>query len=494
MDPSFGEEFGLQVLDSLNANISVLNRAAVIVAVNSAWDRFARENGAPELAEHSVGLNYVQFAREAKGPWSEEAPEAAEGILAVLEGSSDGFSLEYPCHSPRQQRWFVMHVSPLDGSRAGAVVVHTDITARRKAEEAMRLSESRLRVIVQNMPVMLNAFNESSVLVFWNRECERVTGFRADDVIGNPRALEMLYPAPDRRRQVAEMFGPRPGSFRHRQIDLVCKNGQTRTISWSSLAEQFPIPGWHSWAVGVDVTAERRVRKDLRRSRQLLRDLTERLQSVREEERQDLSRRITAGVGHALAAAKLDVSWLHRRMEEGSEFERREELSGRIDGVVGTLDEAIQEVRQIASHLRPSALDDLGLSAALEWEVRQFEKRTDISCLFRASLDDSGLTAEQATAIYRVCKGLLSNVAEHAAACSAVVGLKERDGNAVLEVRDDGKGISPADVRSPKAIGILEMRERLRLLGGKLTIRGRKGKGTTVIARVPLREQTGTEE
>ena len=129
--------------------------------------------------------------------------------------------------------------------------------------ELARSSES-LRQLIQNMPVMLIALDEENVFNAWNRECERVSGYSAAEIIGNPRALEILYPDPEERaRMIAEIESSR---FNYRGLEwgLTCKNGETRTISWFNISRAFPIAGWFSWAVGVDVTERRHAEQELR--------------------------------------------------------------------------------------------------------------------------------------------------------------------------------------------------------------------------------------
>ncbi len=137
------------ILDSLTATIAVLNPAGTIMAVNEAWRRFARDNsssGLPISAE--VGANYLEVCRKATGAFAEEAPEALAGILAVLQGSQPHFTLEYPCHSPTEQRWFLMSATPLPAGE-GAVVAHLNITKRKQAEAAVRASEARSRRLLE---------------------------------------------------------------------------------------------------------------------------------------------------------------------------------------------------------------------------------------------------------------------------------------------------------------------------------------------------------
>lgn len=137
------------ILDSLTANIAVLNPAGTIIAVNEAWRRFAQDNCPPgSLVRTEVGANYLEVCRKATGAFAEEAPEALAGILAVLHGSLPHFTLEYPCHSPMEDRWFLMSATPLPAGE-GAVVAHLDITKRKQAEAAVRASEARARRLLE---------------------------------------------------------------------------------------------------------------------------------------------------------------------------------------------------------------------------------------------------------------------------------------------------------------------------------------------------------
>ena len=148
------EAFNISVLNSLSSQIVVLNSQGIIMAVNKPWLRFAEENGAPHLVENFMGINYLNVCAQAPlFANGEEAASAQAGILAVLAGTHNEFALEYPCHSPDQQRWFRMRVTPLLDSPAGVVVAHENITERKQAEEALQKSEKHFRAIFENAAV-----------------------------------------------------------------------------------------------------------------------------------------------------------------------------------------------------------------------------------------------------------------------------------------------------------------------------------------------------
>lgn len=174
------------VLDSVPSQIAVLDGQGVIIAVNEPWRRFAIENGgeAGTAAPNTgVGTNYLSVCGEGE----RSGGEANAGIRAVLEGRSPGFSFEYPCHSPREQRWFQMTVTPLEGGHKGVVVVHSNITARKLADDRLRLAASVFTHADEGI-VLTSATGR---IVEVNDAFCRITGYSREEVLGrNPRIFK----------------------------------------------------------------------------------------------------------------------------------------------------------------------------------------------------------------------------------------------------------------------------------------------------------------
>jgi PAS domain S-box-containing protein len=146
-----------------------------------------------------------------------------------------------------------------DGYVIAGVAIFHDITQSKRVEAALRESEAQMRAVVENMPVMVTAFGRDHAdRVAWNRECERVTGYSAEEILGNPRSNELLYPDPGYREIRVRDLQERGHHYRGWEWDVTCKDGTVRTIAWSDISEQVPIPGWSSWSIGVDVTDRRR--------------------------------------------------------------------------------------------------------------------------------------------------------------------------------------------------------------------------------------------
>jgi GAF domain-containing protein/two-component sensor histidine kinase len=217
----------------------------------------------------------------------------------------------------------------------------------------------------------------------------------------------------------------------------------------------------------------------LRASREQLRQFAAHLQSVREEERTEIAREIHDELGQALTGLKLDLFWLKRKLPQEQSL-----LTDKIDGMARLLDQTIQGVRGIATRLRPSVLD-LGLTAAIEWQLGEFQSRTANACKVSSCLEEIQLDRQRSTALFRIFQEALTNIARHAKASSVEINLEERGHDVVLQVSDNGVGIESGRIQDPKSLGLLGMRERALLLGGQVMIRRNSATGTTVIARLP---------
>ncbi len=226
----------------------------------------------------------------------------------------------------------------------------------------------------------------------------------------------------------------------------------------------------------------RRAEEQLRQSHEQLRALSVYLQSVREEERTRIAREVHDELGQALTSCKLDLSWIAHRLppEPKSLLQKARQLSDGLDATIGT-------VRRISSELRPGVLDHLGLAAALEWQANEFQNRTGIKCEVRPNVREAALPQELNTAFFRIFQETLTNIIRHAGATRVSVTLKELAGRVVLQVKDNGRGISQTDLSSG-SLGLLGMRERAALLGGDFKIRRTpKSGGTEVTVSIPTR-------
>jgi PAS domain S-box-containing protein len=236
----------------------------------------------------------------------------------------------------------------------------------------------------------------------------------------------------------------------------------------------------------AEIAERKRAEEELKNSREQLRALAARLQSVREEERRQIAREVHDELGQALTGLKMDLSWLISKLSEAGVKARRHSIADKIQSISNLINTTIKTVRRIATELRPDVLDDLGLVAAIEWQVHDFQKRTGIKCEFTPGVEDIGLDQDRSTAVFRIFQETLTNIARHANATRVNTRLRKDTGNIMLEVEDNGRGITEEEISNSKSLGLLGMRERAFLLGGEVNITGRREKGTTVTVRIPL--------
>jgi PAS domain S-box-containing protein len=222
---------------------------------------------------------------------------------------------------------------------------------------------------------------------------------------------------------------------------------------------------------------------DQRQMEDQLRALSGHVESVREDERTGIAREIHDVLGQALTALKMDLALVARRLD-GEPLER-------VGAMSRATDEIIQQVRRISAELRPGVLDDLGLLAAIEWQSHEFEKRTGTVCVVTSSIGDERFPRDPSTALFRIFQEALTNVARHAEAKRVDIRLSLADGAIRMEIRDDGKGITPSALTNRRSLGLLGMRERARRLGGRAEIATVAPHGTCVTVEVPLRGARG---
>jgi signal transduction histidine kinase len=183
----------------------------------------------------------------------------------------------------------------------------------------------------------------------------------------------------------------------------------------------------------------------------------------------------------------MDLAWVARRLSGAGDSQvPGETLLGKIQAMSKMTDDVIHQVRRISAQLRPGVLDDLGLLAAIEWQAQEFEKRTRTKVTLRSNLGDALLDRDLSTAVFRIFQEALTNVARHAEAPHVEVRLERQERTLLLEVRDDGKGITAEAARNPRSLGLLGIRERARRLGGIASVERVEPRGTLVRLVLPI--------
>jgi signal transduction histidine kinase len=231
-----------------------------------------------------------------------------------------------------------------------------------------------------------------------------------------------------------------------------------------------------------------RIRRERNRSEHAttqLHQLAASLQNVRDEERARVARELHDELGQALTAIKMDIGWAADRVPPGDK-----NLVDRFQSILALVDTTIRNMRKVATELRPSILD-LGLNAAIEWLLEEFQSRTGVEYSLDLPNPEVELDPQLSTAIFRIFQETLINVAHHSRATCIDVRLERSNGDLILEVQDNGKGTSQQPPRGRGgSLGILGMRARALALGGEVTVQSPASGGTVVRARIPLAENS----
>lgn len=232
------------------------------------------------------------------------------------------------------------------------------------------------------------------------------------------------------------------------------------------------------------INKRKRIEMELIRSREQLRVLYTRLQSLREEDRSILAREIHDVLGQNLTALNLYSSWVYDHLPK-----EQEQLRTKVKEILGIIDSTTKTAKKISTELRPGLLDDLGIVSAMEWQAKTFQDTTNIKYEVHSNLGDTNLNKEQNTVLFRIFHEALTNVIRHARASKVNVLLNQKNGNVILVIQDNGIGITKEQIHSNMSLGLLGMHERARSLNGILKIKGSQGRGTAVNLSIPLNKE-----
>ena len=232
--------------------------------------------------------------------------------------------------------------------------------------------------------------------------------------------------------------------------------------------------------IGLDISERKKVEEELRQVNEQLRHLSAHLQDVREEERKGIALEIHDELGQQLTALKMDISWAMKKSAKG------ETIGEKLSAMNQLVDQTIVTVRRIASELRPSILDDLGLPEALDWQSSEFQKRYKIDASFHSSLNGLSIGSDIVTGLFRIYQESLTNVARHAEARSVLGTLQLLDDLLVLQISDDGKGFDTLTAGHKGTFGLIGIKERALMMNGKYSIVSSPEKGTVITVSVPM--------
>ena len=370
-----------------------------------------------------------------------------------------------------------------DSPHAGILIVDDDPASVMAMEEVLRSLGSRLVTARSGEEALRRVLDEDFAAILMDVRMPGIDGFTTARMIRErkrSRYTPIIF-LTAAQEDLASMFrGYQAGA-----VDYIVKPVIPEVLR-SKLAV---FVGLHDMnrMLNAELAERAMTEQRLRTSEENLRALASHLQSVREEERIHIAREIHDELGQALTALKFDIASLAK----GCSTDQSETVAEKSQATATAIDRIINSVRRISSGLRPEVLDEIGLGAAIDWQAREFQRRTGIRCLVELPPRFVDPDKDRSTAIFRIFQELLTNVARHANATRVEVKLEEQeDGNGLhMTVVDNGRGIKSAELESPTSLGFLGLRERVLAFAGSLDVIGEEGQGTTVSVTIPTAVQ-----
>jgi PAS domain S-box-containing protein len=369
------------------------------------------------------------------------------------------------------------------------LVLSNDITERLKTEAALRQSEEINRLIMSSSLDAIICMDLEGKINFWNPRAEQIFGWEKEEIIGRLLSDTIV---PPRFRDLHtrglvhyQKTGEGPVLNKLIEISAINKQGVEFPIQLAII----PVKenGNEFFCSFIqDITERKKNELNLKESHEQLRQLASHLQDIREEEQKRIAREVHDELGQQITGLKMDIAWLGKKITGVYGTLPIEE---KLREMTALLDAAVQTIRKIASELRPSILDDLGIVAALEWQTREFEKRFGTPVHFQSSISQLQIDPGIATGLFRLYQESLTNVARHAQASHVNAELKIEASQIKLTVNDNGKGFDPNASETQKTLGIIGMKERVLMMNGNLHINSSPGKGTKVTITVPIDEE-----
>ncbi|MGB7845721.1 MAG: PAS domain S-box protein [Candidatus Acidiferrum sp.] len=471
----------------------------------------ARITGSPP--EGLRGKTLQEFPSLLKTEFSNRCLEAMQS-----RAPRDLGDISFDDHGNRQSLYSVQ-IFPLSENLLG--VAFDDVTGRRAGQDLLE-SPERFHLLVQAVQEYAIIHLDSlGNVVSWNNGAEILKGYGAGEILG--KHFSVFYPPEDisigKPQQMLKEAAQR-GQFedegwrirkdgsrfwanvvvtplrnadgtlvgfakvtrditeRHGKEEMLAKDKELLELR---IEQRTAVLSRVNLELRTEIAEHAKAEEQLRASRDQLRALAARLQSVREAERTSMAREIHDELGQACTAIKMDLALIQRKTSKS-----QAPLRQKLDSTTQLVDGMIVTLRRIASDLRPRTLDDLGLTSALEWQAEEFEKRTGISCRVTLPQEPLSLDADRSTAIFRIFQESLTNVARHSQATQVAARLETTEDQLLFHVQDNGVGFDPAEVKTRKSLGLVGMQERALLLNGELNVEGIPGSGTILTLRIPL--------
>lgn len=368
----------------------------------------------------------------------------------------------------------------LNGNIVGVLAMGRDITEYRHLQNVLAQREQEFRTLAENSPEMIVRYDRDCRCIYTNPACERQSGIPIEHVWNKtPDEVWKQLMLPE-EYMVSLKHVMDTGVPEHILLQWNGLDGALVSHLMHAVAEYDELENVVGvLVIGHNITELIETERQLEESQYLLRQLAASSEIAREDERKELAREIHDELGQYLMALRMNVTVVGLKFGENNSA-----LQEKTGQLIALVDSTIQVVRNVVVSLRPNVLD-MGIVPALEWLVDEHQRRTETPCELQVSDEDIYLDDKHATAVFRIVQESLTNIGRHAKASKVDIVLEQRDGQFVLQVRDNGQGFDPA-VRKDKSFGLVGMQERAFILGGELEVASAPGCGTAIKLCIPV--------
>jgi PAS domain S-box-containing protein len=430
------------------------------------------------------GVEPSEFDHDYEAVIGTTHPEDRDWLRSVIEDAlktHEPFSVYYRITKPAGEVR-ILHargavVTDKHGKASRLHGTAQDVTERKQAEEELKREKETFAKIFNNIPVMIGFIDTDGGVRLVNLEWERTIGWTLKELRDqNVDIFVEAYPDTSYRQKVLDFVAAATGEWADLKIKVRNGRGINAACAVVRLSDGTKV------AIAQDITERKRASEQLEEANRQLRILSRQLFHIQEEERRHLARELHDEIGQALTAAKINLKIIAPEVPAHA--------TGRLEDSVQLLDRLLRQVRELSLNLRPSLLDDLGLAPALRSLLDQQAQRAGLRTEFHAPESFENLDPGIQTTGFRIAQEAITNVLRHAKANFVGVHLKAEAGRLRIEIVDDGEGFDLGELgrRSHEgvALGLMGMRERAVLVGGRVRIISSPGKGTTVEVSLPL--------
>ena len=438
--------------------------------------------------EELMGMKWEELT------YPDDLEAAQEKFKRILAGEFDSYVMDKRYIRKNRQ---VIHISVSaecsrkeNGEVAYFAAFLQDITERKQLDEALRKSEEILRRYYDTKLIGMAIVDVDKNFTQVNETFCDMTGYSREELL-DMKWEDLTYPdtlETDREKFKQVLAGEIDSYVTDKRY--IRKDRQIIHISVCAECSRKANGEVAYFAAFVqDITERKKAENNVRNSRERLRKLATKLQVVQEEERTRIAREIHDELGQGLTGLRIDISWILEQLPKNNK-----DLIDRTKISLQLVDQTLRSVQSLSQDLRPPLLDDLGLESAIEWQVKEFRRRTECYCNLDMDLIDLETNNNRDTAIFRVVQESLTNVMRHAQASEVNISVRTKDGWLLLEIMDNGRGISAQELENFDSTGLIGMRERAGMLGGRVEIQRQQSGGTVVRLKLPVQHEHKTAE